>query len=186
MLRCDDDRWVAQHALPIFAKELQTQYAASFVTVFLGANDATLAKGPDAVQHVPLDEYVANLKQILHTVTPLLAPNGKILLITPPAVIDSMRGGDRNNASAGQYAHACVQLAQAENVHVLDLHTYFNTQYPQEADRKTYFADGLHFSSKGNEEIAKLIGIAINGIFDKEELDRFNTMQLPDWHKFVQ
>ncbi|RLN77597.1 hypothetical protein BBJ28_00000437 [Nothophytophthora sp. Chile5] len=152
------DRWVTQHALPIFAQELQVQYSASFVTIFLGANDAVTEHGPDKAQYVSLDDYRANLTQLLHTVAPLLPPHAKILLITPPAVIDSARHGDRSNESAGQYARVCVELAQAENVHVLDLHTYFNTTFPDEAERKTYFVDGLHFSTKGNQELAKLLG----------------------------
>ncbi|KAG7396908.1 hypothetical protein PHYBOEH_001552 [Phytophthora boehmeriae] len=178
-------KWVREHALPIFAKELQCQYLASFVTVFLGANDAVLKDGPDKVVHVPLEDYRANLVQILHTVKPLLPPHGKILLITPPAVIDSMRHGDRSNATTGKYAKVCVEVAQAENVHVLDLHTYFNTAYPNEEDRKQCFADGLHFAAKGNRDVGKLLNVAINGIFDKEDLDHFNKWQLPDWHDFV-
>uniref|UniRef100_K3WMD5 SGNH hydrolase-type esterase domain-containing protein n=1 Tax=Globisporangium ultimum (strain ATCC 200006 / CBS 805.95 / DAOM BR144) TaxID=431595 RepID=K3WMD5_GLOUD len=173
-------RWVLQRGMPIFAKELAEQYAgASFVTIFLGANDATLVNGPDARQHVPLDEYAENLKKMVQLVTPLLEPKGKLLLITPPCVIDSTRAGDRTNAYTGEYARACVQVAQAENVHVLDLHTYFNTTYPQEADRKAFFVDGLHFSAKGNEELTKLLNITITGIFDKSELDRFNKPQIP-------
>lgn len=178
-------KWVVEHGMPIFAKELQFQYSASFVTVFLGANDAALEHGPDHAQYVSLEDYRANLLQILRTVKPLLPPHAKILLITPPAVIDAGRRGDRSNASAGKYAQVCVQVAQQESVDVLDLHTYFNTTYPKEEDRKASFVDGLHFSAKGNKEVANLIRVAINGIFDKEDLDRFNKWQLPDWHDFV-
>ncbi|RLN27404.1 hypothetical protein BBO99_00009589 [Phytophthora kernoviae] len=178
-------KWVREHAVPIYAKELQFQYSASFVTVFLGANDAVLKDGPDKAQYVSLEDYRANLLHILHTVKPLLPPHGKILLITLPAVINKGRWGDRSNASAEKYAQDCVEVAQAENVHVLDLHTYFNTTYPKEEDRKACFVDGLHFSAKGNKDVGKLLCVAINGIFDKEGLDRFNKWQLPNWHDFV-
>ncbi|GMF20591.1 unnamed protein product [Phytophthora lilii] len=161
------------------------EYAASFVTVFLGANDAVLEHGPDKAQFVSLQDYRENLRQILHTVRPLLAPGGQVLLITPPCVIDAARQGDRSNASAGKYARVCVELAAAENVHVLDLHTYFNTTFPDESERRQYFVDGLHFSDKGNKEVAKLLGVAINGMFDKDELAKFNKWQLPDWHDLV-
>ncbi|KAF1774958.1 SGNH hydrolase-type esterase domain [Phytophthora cactorum] len=171
--------------MPIYAKELQSEYSAAFVTVFLGANDAVLEHGPDKAQYVSLKDYRANLQKILHTVRPLLAPHGQVLLITPPCVIDSARRNDRSNASAAKYAKVCVELAAAENVHVLDLHTYFNTTFPDVNVRKTYFVDGLHFSEKGNKEVGKLLGVAINGMFDKEELDRFNKWQLPDWHDLV-
>lgn len=178
-------KWVLTHGMPIFAKELESEYSASFVTIFLGANDAVLEHGPDKVQYVSLEDYRSNLKKILHIVQPLLAPNGQVLLITPPCIIDSVRHNDRSNASAANYAKVCVELAAAENVHVLDLHTYFNTTFPDENVRKTYFVDGLHFSKKGNEEVGKLLGVAINGMFGKEELDKFNKWQLPDWHDFV-
>eukprot|EP00644_Phytophthora_capsici_P002017 jgi/Phyca11/555583/estExt2_Genewise1Plus.C_PHYCAscaffold_740154 len=177
-------KWVLQYGMPIFSKELQFQYSASFVTLFLGANDAIIG-GPDLVVHVPLEKYRANLQAMLHMIQPLLAPHGQILLITPPCIIDSLHHGDRSNASAGKYARVCVELAQAENVHVLDLHTYFNTTFPDVNVRQTYFIDGLHFSAKGHEEVAKLLSIAINGMFDKEDLDRFNKWQLPDWHDFI-
>ncbi|CAI5728113.1 unnamed protein product [Peronospora destructor] len=180
-----NSRWVQKYALPIFAKELQTEYSASFITVFLGANDAVLEHGPDKAQYVSLQEYRANLQKILQTVQPLLAPHGQVLLITPPCVIDSMRHNDRSNASAAKYAKMCVDLATAENVHVLDLHTYFNATFPDENVRKRYFVDGLHFSKKGNKEVGKLLGIAINGMFDKEELDKLNKWRLPDWQDLV-
>ncbi|KAE8972702.1 hypothetical protein PR001_g26193 [Phytophthora rubi] len=177
-------KWVLQHGMPIFSNELQFQYAASFVTVFLGANDAIM-DGPDKVVHVPLEDYRANLQKILHIIRPLLAPHGKILLITPPCIIDSERHGDRTNLATGKYARACVELGETENVHVLDLHTYFNSTFPDEKVRRTYFEDGLHFSAKGHKEVGKLLSVAINGMFDKEELNRFNKWQLPDWHDFI-
>ncbi|KAI9912842.1 hypothetical protein PsorP6_005551 [Peronosclerospora sorghi] len=97
--------------------------------------------------------------------------SAQVLLITPPCVIDSVRHNDRSNASAAKYAKVCVELAAAENVHVLDLHTYFNTTFPDETVCKTYFVDGLHFSEKSNKEVFKLLGITIYGMFDKVVLD---------------
>ncbi|GMF43369.1 unnamed protein product [Phytophthora fragariaefolia] len=177
-------KWVLQLGLPIFSKELQFQYSASLVTVFLGANDAIVG-GPDKIVHVSLEDYKANLRQILHIVQRLLAPHGQILLITPPCVIDSERHGDRTNAATGKYARACVELGETEQVHVLDLHTYFNTTYPDEKVRRTYFVDGLHFSATGHKEVGKLLNITINGMFDKQDLKHFNKWQLPDWHDFI-
>uniref|UniRef100_A0AAV1URV9 SGNH hydrolase-type esterase domain-containing protein n=1 Tax=Peronospora matthiolae TaxID=2874970 RepID=A0AAV1URV9_9STRA len=180
-----NSKWVLEHAMPVYVDELQGQYSASLVTVFLGANDAALEHGPDAAQFVPLEDYRANLHEIVHRVRPLLAPHGQVLLITPPCVIDSMRQGDRSDASAAKYAEACVQVAAAKNVHVLDLHTYFNSMYPAESARKAFFVDGLHLSAQGNEEVGKLLGVAINGMFGKDELARFAKWQLPDWKELV-
>lgn len=186
MAGCGIIRWVAQHALPIFDKELATQIEASFVTVWLGANDAALPDGPNKNQYVPIDEFRTNLTTILTTFRPHLPPKAKFLLITPPAVIDSERGAkDRSDAAAGEYARACIDVGKAESVEVLDLHTYFNKTYPDEAERKSFFADGLHFSAKGNEIVAKLIDVKIKAIFDKDELARFTHLQLPGWETWA-
>ncbi|KAI9909246.1 hypothetical protein PsorP6_014676 [Peronosclerospora sorghi] len=180
-----NSKWILNHAMPSYSQELKLEYSASFVTIFLGANDAALEHGPDKCQYVSLQDYRENLRKILHMVQPLMTPYGQVLLITPPCVIDSVRHNDRSDASAAKYAKVCVELAAAENVHVLDLHTYFNTAYPDEKVRKTYFVDGLHFSEKGNREVFKLLVIAINGMFDKDVLDKFTQWQLPDWHNLV-
>lgn len=179
-------RWVAQHALPIFDAELAAQYEASFITLWLGANDAALPNGPNKNQFVPLDEYRANMTTLTRTLVARLPVGGRLLLITPPAIIDSVRRDkDRSNAAAGEYARACVAVAAAENVAVLDLHTYFNQTYPDENVRMTFFADGLHFNSKGNAEVAKLLGDKMKELFSKESLDRFHHMQLPGWDTWV-
>uniref|UniRef100_K3X0Q9 SGNH hydrolase-type esterase domain-containing protein n=1 Tax=Globisporangium ultimum (strain ATCC 200006 / CBS 805.95 / DAOM BR144) TaxID=431595 RepID=K3X0Q9_GLOUD len=179
-------RWFVQHALPVIENELQHEYKPSLLTLFFGANDAALATGYAGGQHVPLGEYRANLAHIIRSLTPHLPPRAKILLITPPAIIDSARkGGERTNEAAGEYARACVDIAQAENVPVLDLYAFFNTRYPNEAARSTLFSDGLHLSAQGNAVTLALLEHAINDIFDDVELARFKTMQLPDFGTFL-
>ncbi|KAI9919327.1 hypothetical protein PsorP6_017738 [Peronosclerospora sorghi] len=105
-----------------------------------------------------------------------------VLLITPPCVIDSVRHNDLSNASAAKYAKLGVELAAAKNVHVLDLHTYFNKTYPDETVRKIYFIDGLHFSKKRQQGDFMLLGIVIDHMFDKYVLNKFSRWQLTDWH----
>ncbi|TYZ61940.1 hypothetical protein PybrP1_001382 [[Pythium] brassicae (nom. inval.)] len=181
-----NSRWVAQHALPIFDAELAAQYEASFVTLWLGANDAALPDGPNKNQFVPLDEYRTNMTTLTRAFGARLPTGGRLLLITPPAVIDSMRRDkDRSNAAAGEYARACVAIAGAEGVAVLDLHTHFNTTYPDETERRSFFADGLHFNAKGNAEVARLLGDTMKKLFSKEALHRFHHMQLPGWDTWV-
>lgn len=180
MVGLNSPRWILDYALPTFEIELKTQYAPSLVTVFLGANDAALTAGPDAHQHVSLDEFRENLAQIIRSLTPLLPPRAKILLITPPAVIDSDRpNGDRNNDAVGEYARACVDVASAEHVAVVDLHTHFNTKYPLESERKAFFSDGLHLSAQGNGAVAELIEDAMNKILDDVDLASIGGLQLP-------
>lgn len=173
-------RWVDQHVLPTLEDELAFQFEPSLVTLWLGANDAALLDGPSKSQHVPIDEYQMRLTTIVRTLTVHLPSSAKLLLMTPPPVIDSERKDkDRSNAAAAKYARACVEVAKAENVPVLDVYAHFNTAYSSESARKTFFADGLHLSAKGNAEIALLLDAKIKEIFAASELERFQHMQFP-------
>lgn len=182
-------RWFVERALQLFAEELETTFAPSLVTFWLGANDASLPTGCDAYQHVPLDVYRANIVLAVRTLAPLLPPRAQILLITPPAVIDDARRAcsasgldlDRSNDAAAAYARACVEIGQAENVPVLDLHTYVNATYPDDVERGALFSDGLHFSALGNAVVTQQIADKIAEMFDKEEAARFDAWQLPNW-----
>ena len=54
---------------------------AMLTTVFFGANDAALQ--PVSIQHVPLEEYKANIKSLVEK---LLKRSSNVLIITPPPV----------------------------------------------------------------------------------------------------
>ncbi|KAI9911871.1 hypothetical protein PsorP6_009452 [Peronosclerospora sorghi] len=116
----------------------------------------------------------------MHMVQPLLTPYGQVLQIAPPCVIDSVRHNDRRNVSAAKYVKVCIELEASENVHVLDLHTYFNTTYPDETVHKTYYVGGMHFS-----EMFKLLVVVIHGMFDKDVLDKISQRSLLDSHDLV-
>lgn len=188
-------RWFIKHALPVLEKELEEHFAPSFVTLWLGANDAALLSGSEAYQHVSLEDYRANLVQILRALKARLsASHTKILLITPPAVIDAARRAfsadgqdlDRTNDAAGEYARVCVEVAQTEQIDVLDLHTVFNANYPREADRSALFSDGLHFTTEGNEVVAEQIALKLAQIYSDDEFARFDAWQLPDFRSFIE
>ncbi|KAI9915038.1 hypothetical protein PsorP6_007027 [Peronosclerospora sorghi] len=106
-----------------------------------------------------------------------------VLLITPPCVTDPVRHNYRSNASAAKYAKTFVELAAADNVHVLKLHTYFNTTYPDETVRKTYFVAGLHFSEKGNNEVFKLCG-GVKFEIENISIDNLTTTIAPSLPTF--
>ncbi|KAI9918501.1 hypothetical protein PsorP6_011460 [Peronosclerospora sorghi] len=116
-----------------------------------------LEHGPDKTQYVSLQDYRENLQQIMHMVQPLLTPYGR---------------------TAADHA-AQVRMFTCWT----DLHTNFNTTYPDETISKTYFVNELHFSEKGNREVFKRLGFAINGMFDYDVLDKFSRWQ--DWHDLV-
>nr|XP_019940425.1 PREDICTED: isoamyl acetate-hydrolyzing esterase 1 homolog [Paralichthys olivaceus] len=130
------------------------------VTVFFGANDCSLEdKNPQ--QHIPLQEYSENLKEI----TQLLALAGvsadRVIFITPPPIHEPawekeciLKGCPLNrlNSVAGQYAQACVQAAGQCGTDVLDLWTLMQKDGQ---DFTVYLSDGLHLSEKGNQFVAQ-------------------------------
>ncbi|OVA14501.1 Lipase [Macleaya cordata] len=109
------------------------------MTVFFGANDASLPDRTSAFQHVPLHEY----KQNLHAIVSFIKkkwPTTLVLLITPPPIDEDGRlrhpfgenpSGlpERTNEAAGAYAKACIAVADECGVLVVDLWTKMQ-QFP--------------------------------------------------------
>ncbi|GAB1297329.1 Isoamyl acetate-hydrolyzing esterase 1 homolog [Apodemus speciosus] len=142
------------------------------VTIFFGANDSTL-KGSSAdtvgsfwgmrllhenpKQHVPLDEYSANLRDMVQYLRSVDIPEGRVILITPPPLCEAawekeciLKGCKLNrlNSAVGEYAKACLQVARDCGTDVLDLWTLMQKD---SQDFSSYLSDGLHLSPKGNE-----------------------------------
>nr|XP_046267978.1 isoamyl acetate-hydrolyzing esterase 1 homolog isoform X2 [Scatophagus argus] len=153
-------RW-AKIILPrIITSQNSTDNNIAAVTVFFGANDCALEdKNPQ--QHVPVQEYSENLKEM----TKLLASAGvsphKVIFITPPPVHEQawekeciLKGCplNRHNSAAGQYAQACVQAAGQCGTDVLDLWTLMQKDGQ---DYTVYLSDGLHLSERGNQFVAQ-------------------------------
>jgi len=142
-------RW-ALHLLPqLFPAQEGGHW---LVTVFFGANDATI---PSQAPHVPLDEYEANLKQILNY---LKTKAQHVVLIAPPGLNESQRLQfqveqykelatgqlERFNATQSKYADACVRVGQEVGAPTLDLRTL-----QKRADWPELQMDGLHMSRTG-------------------------------------
>ncbi|XP_005082067.1 isoamyl acetate-hydrolyzing esterase 1 homolog isoform X2 [Mesocricetus auratus] len=126
------------------------------VTVFFGANDATL-KDENPKQHVPLDEYSANLRAMVQYLRSVDIPEDRVILITPPPLGEAawekecvLKGCKLNrlNSIVGEYANACLQVARDCGTDVLDLWTLMQKD---NQDFSPYLSDGLHLSPKGNE-----------------------------------
>ncbi|RDX91161.1 GDSL esterase/lipase [Mucuna pruriens] len=128
------------------------------ITVFFGANDACLPDRYAAFQHVPLLEYKQNLHSIVSFFRKLW-PTTHVVLITPPPIDEEARLrypyadnplglSERTNEAAGEYARACIAVAEECGVPVIDLWTKMQH-------------DGLHLTQSGNgvvfeEVISKL------------------------------
>ncbi|EPY75589.1 isoamyl acetate-hydrolyzing esterase 1-like protein [Camelus ferus] len=101
------------------------------VTIFFGANDSAL-KDENPKQHVPLEEYVANLKSMVQYLKSVDVPESRLVLITPSPLCEAaweqecLQQGcklNRLNVVVGEYARACLQVAQDCGIDALDLWT---------------------------------------------------------------
>ncbi|OWY99720.1 Isoamyl acetate-hydrolyzing esterase [Phytophthora megakarya] len=167
-------KWFLKDILPTIEREIRkgVYVTPSLITIWFGANDAALASGYDSDTHVPIEDYKENLKKIVSKFG-VAAPTAHILLITPPHVNDSARGGlakgqngtiDRTNTMTKRYAQACVEAGASIDVPVLDLNSYFNAM--SESTRNALLiADGLHFNSSGNELVYKQLEEKIAVVF---------------------
>ncbi|XP_064506569.1 isoamyl acetate-hydrolyzing esterase 1 homolog isoform X1 [Pseudopipra pipra] len=150
-------RW-AKLILPRLITESTSAESIIAITIFFGANDSAL-KDLNPKQHVPLEEYAANLKSMIQYLKSVDITEDRVILITPPPLQESawekacLAKGDklnRCNATTGQYAQACVQVAKDCGTDVLDLWTLMQ----KNQDFSSYLSDGLHLSPKGNSFLA--------------------------------
>jgi len=131
------------------------------LTIWFGANDAVL---PEFVQHVPLDEFAANLRTLIQMVrapgSPWYAPHTKIVLITPPPVnilqwstrpgVEPGTPNDREFALTGKYAGAVRDVGKNEGEVVCDVFTtLWKAAGEKEEDLAKFMTDGLHLNADG-------------------------------------
>ncbi|KAI1308233.1 Isoamyl acetate-hydrolyzing esterase 1 -like protein [Halotydeus destructor] len=134
----------------------------SCFVICLGANDCALEECISG-QHVPLDEYKANLKDIVSYVVGKGLTRDKIIFMTPPKfygekfahwykmefpenfkVTGPLKRSDEQTAL---YAQACVQVGQELGVDTVNLHDIFSHDSRGEA----LLVDGIHFSAEGSK-----------------------------------
>lgn len=129
-------------------------------TVLFGANDASLKEvSPD--KYISVEEYAANLKDIVnHLKTGGLRPD-QIILITPPAfcaedwnkscIVKGKTVNNRSNENTVRYSRACIQVAKDLDTHSIDLWSIMQ----EDKDWKKYLCDGLHLSPDGSQLLWK-------------------------------
>ncbi|KAF8571570.1 hypothetical protein P879_03109 [Paragonimus westermani] len=146
-----------------------------FFTIFLGANDASSGS-----QHVPIDEYKANLAAMVMHLKELEITLDRILLISVPPVDEARYNAlqlakdmspVRQLKCCQLYTQACKEVASECGVGFINL---YNAMIAQQ-NWHEFFNDGLHFSRKGSEFLANILKL----IFDERLADC--TVQLPDW-----
>ncbi|NXS51092.1 IAH1 esterase, partial [Balaeniceps rex] len=80
-------RW-AKLILPRLISKSTGAESTVAVTIFFGANDSAL-KDLNPKQHVPLEEYAANLKSMIEYLKSVDITEDRIILITPPPLQES-------------------------------------------------------------------------------------------------
>ncbi|KAK1931132.1 GDSL esterase/lipase [Phytophthora citrophthora] len=180
-------KWFVKYVAPTIEREIQKDIYStpSLITIWFGSNDAALSNGTSSTTHVPIEDYKANLKEIVsHFWT--AAPTARILLITPPHINDTARAElsaeqngtiDRTNAMAKEYARACVETAEEIDVPVLDLNSFFNNM--SEVTRNGLLqSDGLHLNALGNIMVDEQLRNKIDEEFTKLE-ESLEVSQFP-------
>ncbi|KAJ2232121.1 isoamyl acetate-hydrolyzing esterase [Coemansia sp. RSA 1722] len=150
--------------------------AMRLITVFFGANDAQMAPYK---QHVPLPEFVDNMRAIVDAFrspdSPHYAPDALVVLIAPPPVGEKMwredraeknMPFDRGNSRTKEYAQAVADLAAQLALPCVDMWTAIERRVELLRDMpyggyEEFLRDGLHLNAKGNNLLAQLLLAAI-------------------------
>ncbi|KAM1406782.1 GDSL esterase/lipase CPRD49-like isoform X1 [Malus sylvestris] len=139
----------------------------SLVIVYFGGNDSMGPHPSGLGPHVPLPEYVENMRKIASHLKSL-SDSTRIIFLSCPPVNETLINGSsssgifseiiRTNELCQQYSEACIKLCQEINVPFVDL---FTACQRKDDWRNACFTDGIHFSAEGSkvvvEEILKVL-----------------------------
>lgn len=146
------------------------------VTIFFGANDASDPE-LNARQHVPVETYRANIRDIIALTRSNFGEGVNIILISPPPVCHEGRLRfqkerykekatgqlERTLELSGKYAESARTVAGEMNVPFLDLWT--KMQFTSSGERegwREFLSDGLHLSASGNMFVGEALIELIN------------------------
>ncbi|KAF9612563.1 hypothetical protein IFM89_002159 [Coptis chinensis] len=155
--------WNSRRALEVvhqvFPKDAAIQ--PDLVVVYFGGNDSMDPHPSGLSPHVPLPEYVENMRSIAIHLTSLSDQTRIIFLSCLPVNEEQFRSKSklvRSNEACQRYSEACIQLCRDMRVKVIDLYTAI-----QKTDnwKTSSFTDGAHLSSGGSkivvDEILKVL-----------------------------
>lgn len=145
----------------IFPKDAPVQ--PSLVIVYFGGNDSMKPHPSGLGPHVPLNEYIENMKKIALHLKSLSEKTHIIFLSAPPINEAKIRESEslsvfgdlgRTNEACRKYSEACIKLCDEIGVKVIDLWTSLQKR----DDWLTVcFTDGIHLSSEGSKIVLKEI-----------------------------
>ncbi|KAK9290264.1 hypothetical protein L1049_008431 [Liquidambar formosana] len=134
----------------------------SLVIVYFGGNDSMRPHPSGLGPHVPLPEYIENMRKIAVHIKGLSDKTRVIFLSSPPVseaqirerLSDKFGELNRTNENCHRYSEACLELCQEMDVKAVDLWTALQ----QRDDWLTAcFTDGIHLSSEGSKIVVKEI-----------------------------
>ncbi|XP_070547255.1 isoamyl acetate-hydrolyzing esterase 1 homolog [Ptychodera flava] len=151
---------MAKQILPeLITKDISCEVAV--LVIFFGSNDAIFEECSPK-QHVPIDDYKLNLKEMAQYLLTVSVLREKIILVTPPPIDDEKwekeckakgKPVDRKNSVNGDYSKACFAAAKDYGIDVLDLWTLMQ----KEKNWRTFLSDGVHLSPEGDQFLFKSI-----------------------------
>jgi isoamyl acetate esterase len=167
-----------------------------FCVVFLGANDAVSSEYP---QHVPLDKYESNLREIVGILLERVRPSHGVILMTPPP-IDQVRyleyvrrervpgatTSSRTLENTRLYRDVVVKVANQIAPHsAVDLYKAFlgdsaDKPFEPHNNWSAPFFDGLHFNDVGGAIVFHQLQLSLPPAALPENL----PLQTPHWSTF--
>jgi lysophospholipase L1-like esterase len=135
-------------------------------TISFGTNDASIAGAPNK-QHIPLEEFRANLEKIINH-PQIVAHNPRIILVAPPPVNEHLwllrdqasgySSVTRNAAKTKEYADAVVELGAKLDLPVVNLWRAFMEKVdPQMVSWKDGDALPGSLDIRQNDKLAELL-----------------------------
>jgi isoamyl acetate esterase len=142
------------------------QGSVKLIIIFFGANDSS-DKILNPRHHIPLEDFKENVKKLIELSKKHYGEEVEFLLVTAPPVVHHQRlifqkemFGDnatglleRNMDLSKLYAQGMTDVGEENNIPVVDLWNYM--QEHEQWD--SFFYDGLHFTSSGNQCVARAI-----------------------------
>ncbi|RDY10855.1 GDSL esterase/lipase CPRD49, partial [Mucuna pruriens] len=154
--------WNSRQALDVlddvFPKDASVQ--PSLVIVYFGGNDSIDPHPCGLGPHVPLQEYVENMRKIANHLKSLSDHIRIIFLTSPPINEEQIRKklsatqSGRTNKSCGVYADALMELCEEMNIKAINL---WSAIQRRDDWLDVSFTDGIHLSGEGSKVVVKEI-----------------------------
>ncbi|CAJ2670751.1 unnamed protein product [Trifolium pratense] len=133
----------------------------ALVIVYFGGNDSLLPHPSGLGPHVPIEEYIENMRKIANHLKTHSEKTRLIFLSTPPVNegqiignIDEFGRAKRSNATRRIYSEACLKICKELNIKAIDL---WSAIQKREDWKDVCFIDGVHFSAEGSKIVSKEI-----------------------------